>query len=111
MKREEWYNSVQFKKLRLLNNWSHEIQHMLQQLRDVFEIVVDENLGATCTDKYSLAERQLRITSMEAVNLIRVIDNFARMLEPKKFDDWPTPESNESLGTPSENPESKIGGM
>lgn len=82
---------------------------MLQQLHDVFEIVVDENLGATCTDKYSLAERQLRITSMEAVNLIRVMDNFARMLEPKKFDDWP--EHNESLGTPSENPESKIGGM
>jgi len=89
MKREEWYQSTKFKKLRLLNNYSHEIKQMTQKLYDLLEIVTEDNPDAMVGDKFTIAERQLRIVDIEAVNLSRAMDAFARTLEPKKFDDYP----------------------
>lgn len=97
MKREEWYKSTKFKKLRLLNNWTHEIKQMTQKLYDLLEIVVEDNPDCAIGDKFTIAERQLRIVDIEAKNLISAMDSFARTLEPRKFDDWPDP-----LPTPPE---------
>lgn len=91
MKRQEWYDSVQFKKLRLLNNWSHEIKQMTQKLYDILEIVLEDKPDAAIGDKFHIAERQLRIVDVEAIRLIDAMGSFARTLEPREFEDWPDP--------------------
>lgn len=91
MKREEWYESTKFKKLRLLNNWTHEIKQMTQKLYDLLEIVTEDTPDCMVGDKFTIAERQLRIVDIEAKNLITAMGAFAHTLEPHKFDDWPDP--------------------
>jgi hypothetical protein len=80
MKREEWYNSPEFKKLRMFNNMTHEVGHLVQRLYDMLHIL-EGDFGPLIGDKFSLYERQLRIVSVEASNLVRYETDMHLMLE------------------------------
>lgn len=83
MENEDWYNSLEFKKIRLLNNFTHEIKQMTQKLYDLLEIVVEDNPDCMVGDKFTIAERQLHIVDIEAKNLISAMDSFTRTLGNK----------------------------
>lgn len=86
MTREEWYNSPKFLKLRLLNQLSHSLKHTTQQLHDLLRVLDAEEGPMMVHDKFNLAERQLRVVDLEAVQLARRMDELARFLEPSKFE-------------------------
>lgn len=108
MKRQEWYDSVQFKKLRLLNNWTHEIKQMTQKLYDILEIVLEDKPDSVIGDKFTIAERQLRIVDVEAVRLIDAMSKFTVTLEPREFEDWlPWADPLKPKDKPKENTDGK----
>ncbi len=87
MKRDDWYSSTKFLKLRLLNNVSHDIIQKTQQLYDLLNLVLEDQPDLMCFDPFTIAERQLRVTSLEAKKLTDVLDRLANKLSPHNFDD------------------------
>jgi len=87
MKREEWYSSVEFKKLRLFGNVASEIRHKCQYLYDILEIIVADKPELLSLDRFTLMERQLRILQLEAGKLVDLSSCLTLKAQPK-FDDW-----------------------
>lgn len=87
MTRDEWYESPDFKTQRLLNNMVHDLKQQTQRIYDVLALLLERKPDLTCTDKFSLVERQLRICDVEAAGLIRVTSALEHMLSPKNFDE------------------------
>jgi hypothetical protein len=87
MKRDEWYDSARFKKLRFLNNMSFEIHHKCQNLQDVLEIVIEDAPDLAFIDKFTLVQDQLRIVYLESQRLMDRIVSLIKIIEPIGFDD------------------------
>ena len=87
MTRDEWYKSVEFHQLRLLNNMASEVQFKIQHLYDVVGMIhatqMVDNLAGVISDQFSLMERQLRIVQLEAKNLVDRCNEVERRLRPK----------------------------
>lgn len=60
-KREEWYNSAEFKKLRLFGNVASEVHHKCQYLYDILEIILADKPDLIVFDRFTIVERQLRV--------------------------------------------------
>lgn len=84
MTQDEWYESDEFKTMRLLNNLTHGIKQTTQQLYDLLQLVMSQNEGIGCHDKFTIYERQLRIVDAEAANLIRTCSGLESLVRPKK---------------------------
>ncbi len=87
MTRDEWYKSPDFIKLRFLNNIAAEVQHKVQDLYDVLEILLAERPDLWVHDKFSLAERQARIVHLEAGKLWERTRALESMLVPHQYSD------------------------
>ena len=63
MTRDEWFNSTEFMKQRLMNNIASEVKFKLQHLRDLLAIYANEKgVGVgVISDRFTLADRQLKI--------------------------------------------------
>lgn len=107
MKRDEWYDSAKFLKLRLGNNISHEVLHKVQHLHDLIALLDKEYGPLMVCDKFNLVERQLRIVNLEIGKFIGFFGDLERMMSPNKFDDDTTfglPKTEEAQETPKDNP-------
>lgn len=82
MTRDEWYKSPLFMKLRLINNRVSDIKQTTQQVYDLLAMLDTEH-GPLVGDKFSLAERQLRIVDIETVRLIEYMNRMCDVLTPK----------------------------
>lgn len=102
MKRDDWYNSTKFLKLRLLNNVAHELKQGTQRLYDLLNLILEDNPDLMCCDPFSLAERQLRVTDLEVMRLIDRMDKLAHRLSPHDFDDmkYEPPKDKEESDVP-----------
>lgn len=89
-KREEWYNSAEFKKLRLFGNVASEVHHKCQYLYDILEIILADkpDLNLMVFDRFNVVGRQLRVLQLEAKRLVTEANSLTQMLEPHKFVDW-----------------------
>lgn len=87
-KREEWYNSVEHKKLRLFGNVASEIHHKCQYLYDILEIILADKPDLIVFDRFTVVEHQLRVLQLEAAKLVTEANSLTRKLEPHKFIDW-----------------------
>lgn len=85
MTRDEWYDSVEFVKLRALNNDTHAVLHAVQRCYDTLRVAL-ESKEPVCSDKLHLYERQLALMSSEARRLIDYVGGVTRLLEPKLSD-------------------------
>jgi len=85
--REEWYRSTKFKLLRMLNNLSHEIVHKAQSIGDVMDICSEIMPDIIFFDKFTIFDRQLRVTRLEVDKLIAALTDLDRLVSPKKFKD------------------------
>lgn len=83
MTKDEWYKSPEFMKQRLMGNIASEVSFKLQQLRDLLMIHLEEK-GGFIGDRFSLAERQLRVLELEIKNFERLL---ADLLRYPKFDE------------------------
>ena len=88
MKREEYYNSPQFKLIRLLNNMPSKLLFQMQDYSDWLELFQKE--FGYFGDKLTLVERQLRIIHQECQQLNTFVRNLTSSIEPKKWVDWET---------------------
>lgn len=87
MTRDEWYNSVEFKTLRLFNQLSGDLSQTTQQLYDVLALILEKWPDAVVLDKFNLVERQLRIVGQESNRLFSEFSRLADRLSPHQFDD------------------------
>ena len=85
MTRDEWYESVEFVKVRALNNDTHAVLHALQRCYDTLRVAL-ESKGPILHDRVHLYERQLALMSSEARRLIGYVGDVTRLLEPKLSD-------------------------
>lgn len=83
MTREEYYQSKEFKILRLLNQLSFQPAETCQQLNDVLEVLADTFEKAQVCDKFNIVAQQVRILHLEAKRLETVASQLAHFLEPK----------------------------
>lgn len=83
MTRDEWYNSVEFKKIRLFNNSCHNLKFKLQEIYDMLGIVLEGKEDIECLDKFHILNQQLKIVGLEISKLIDVAGDAVRMVEPK----------------------------
>ena len=85
MTSEEWYNSKRFKHLRAIHNTAHDVVQTLQKLRDLLDMLLEEEPTLPAFDKCTIALQQLKITQLEANNLTSAITDLRSIskLSPK----------------------------
>lgn len=87
MTRDEYYNSTEFKLVRLLQNYPANIQQDLQKMGDLIEIIAERHTDIATYDKFSLMTQQLRIALMDINTLFSHTSAFCSLLRPKLEDD------------------------
>lgn len=83
MTKEEYYDSSEFKIMRLLGHFAHDMKQKTQETFDILEILLEKRQDLLCCDKFNLVERQLRIVDIETVRLIDRVSNLSHLLSPK----------------------------
>ena len=83
MTRDEYHKSPEFIKLRFLNNLAAALTYQAQEVQDILEILLAERDDLMICDKFTIVERQLRVTSLEAKRLWDVARDLSQFLEPK----------------------------
>lgn len=78
---KEWAASPQFKMMRLLHNYPFSADQIFSQIHDVLEILLAQDVNLCVGDKFSLVERQLRITRMETEKLRSYIGEYVTRCE------------------------------
>jgi predicted nucleic acid-binding protein len=83
--KQDYYESDEFKTLRLLNQRTHDIIQTTQQIQDILDLLKNKHGkeypkidGCICN-----VYKQLSIVSLEASNLINIVSDLQSFLSPK----------------------------
>lgn len=100
MSREEWWKTAEFVILRLLNNMAADVGMKCQEIRNVLELLLTHRPDLALMDRFSVVERQLRVTALEADRLWAECRKLDERLSPRDFTDLMfTPTTNDSQNT------------
>ncbi|RDJ35133.1 MAG: hypothetical protein DWQ19_09875 [Crenarchaeota archaeon] len=92
MKKEEYYNSPQFSLLRFFQNGASKINMDAQDLKEILNLVAHEFelncMAGTASDKYYLVATQIKLIHAECQNLVKMVSDLSRVVEPRKWSDW-----------------------
>ncbi len=88
MTREEWYRTPDFIVLRFLNNMASDVGMKCQEIRDILELLLAHRPDLSVMDRFSVVERQLRVTALEAKRLWDECRKLDELLSPRRFSDF-----------------------
>jgi len=83
MTRDEWYESNNFRLLRLLNHYAADFGQKLQEMQDIMELVAALNPECVCNAKTTILAKAVRIMHQDAKNLWDAERKWAALFEPK----------------------------
>ena len=87
MTRDEWYESNNFKLLRLLNHYAADFGQKLQEMADIMELVAALRPDCVVHDKTIIFQQQMRIMGMDVKALWAAETNWEELFEPKWGED------------------------
>ena len=82
MTRDEWYESNNFRLLRLLNHYVASFGETLQEIWDIMELVAAMNPDCGYNDKTTILQQQMRIMQEDAKALWAAEREWERLFSP-----------------------------
>ena len=82
MTRDEWYESNNFRLLRLLNHYAADFGQKLQEMWDIMELVAALRPDCCCHDKTTILQKEMRIMQNDAKDLWAAAREWEKLFAP-----------------------------